>query len=362
MIKACFFDIDGTLLSHQSGGMPESTRQSLLELQEKGIKIVICTGRFLDEMKTLPLGDISYDGYLTLNGQLCYDKDFRMFAGTPIPESETEVLVSMFESEKIPLLLIGKSGRVLNFINQTVVDTQNATMGRIPEVGTYNGEPIYQICSYIPEEKKELLKAFLDECDITSWNETGIDIVANGSGKDVGIQRYIDLAGLRRSEIMAFGDGENDIPMLKFAGIGVAMGNAGEKVKACADYVTRDVDHDGIRSALEYFGVIGSPKQLSLGKVLDGEKLTLVFEGRLDSVGAPEVYDHIDELIGDAQELELDFSQLEYITSYGLRVLIAARKRMNDRKGMRISGGNKTIYEILDMTGFSGFLDIKDEE
>ncbi len=55
---------------------------------------------------------------------------------------------------------------------------------------------------------------------------------------------------------MAFGDGGNDIDMLRFAGVGVAMGNAGEEVRQAADYVTDDVDHDGIQNALRRFGVI----------------------------------------------------------------------------------------------------------
>ena len=55
---------------------------------------------------------------------------------------------------------------------------------------------------------------------------------------------------------MAFGDGENDISMLEFAGIGVAMGNAGDEVKAIADYVTDSVDDDGIEKALVHFGLI----------------------------------------------------------------------------------------------------------
>ena len=55
---------------------------------------------------------------------------------------------------------------------------------------------------------------------------------------------------------MAFGDGGNDISMLKHAGIGVAMGQAKEEVKAAADYVTTSVDEDGISQAMEHFGII----------------------------------------------------------------------------------------------------------
>ena len=68
--------------------------------------------------------------------------------------------------------------------------------------------------------------------------------------------QYLDENGLKREEIMAFGDGENDIDMLKFAGIGVAMGNASDEVKAAADYVTDSVDADGIAKALKHFGLI----------------------------------------------------------------------------------------------------------
>ena len=70
------------------------------------------------------------------------------------------------------------------------------------------------------------------------------------------MQVFLDEHGLKRSEIMAFGDGENDKDMLEFAGIGVAMGNAGDSVKAVADYVTDSVDEQGIENALRYFGLI----------------------------------------------------------------------------------------------------------
>ncbi len=66
------------------------------------------------------------------------------------------------------------------------------------------------------------------------------------------IERY----GIRQDEIMAFGDGENDIDMIEFAGIGVAMGNADEEVKQRADYVTDNVNRDGVRKALEHFGML----------------------------------------------------------------------------------------------------------
>ena len=65
-----------------------------------------------------------------------------------------------------------------------------------------------------------------------------------------------EYLGLEIGETMAFGDGGNDLSIIKEAGIGVAMGNAGDNVKAIADYVTSSVDEDGVKNALEHFGVI----------------------------------------------------------------------------------------------------------
>lgn len=65
-----------------------------------------------------------------------------------------------------------------------------------------------------------------------------------------------DYLGLNIDETMAFGDGGNDISIIKKAGIGVAMGNAGDNLKEVADYITTSVDEDGVKNALVHFGVI----------------------------------------------------------------------------------------------------------
>ena len=115
---------------------------------------------------------------------------------------------------------------------------------------------MYQVLAFVPAHEKKILDDLLDECAVTSWNDTGIDIIPRGGGKSAGIHKFMEEYGIERSEIMAFGDGENDIDMLQFAGIGVAMGNAGDKVKAAADYVTDSVDANGIENALRHFGLL----------------------------------------------------------------------------------------------------------
>ena len=82
------------------------------------------------------------------------------------------------------------------------------------------------------------------------------DITSAMADKANGIRAIADRLGIDISETMAFGDGGNDESMLRAAGVGVAMGNALDSVKAHADYVTTDVDNDGVWNALKHFGII----------------------------------------------------------------------------------------------------------
>lgn len=256
MIRAVFFDIDGTLLPHQWNSMPEDTVQALRALQAQGIMAVVSTGRNMQEFQKLTVSSFPFDGYLTLNGQLCMDRNREYFAGTPISPVEMDVLVGIFEAGRIPFLLIGRDGRYINYVDQLVVDVQGKTNGTIPTTGRYSGEEIFQICAYVDEHQKSLLDGFLDECDVTAWHEHGIDIIPKGGGKDRGIALFCEKYGIDQSETMAFGDAPNDISMLHYCAIGVAMGNATQDVKAAADYVTDDCKSGGIANALYALGVL----------------------------------------------------------------------------------------------------------
>ena len=80
--------------------------------------------------------------------------------------------------------------------------------------------------------------------------------IPKGNGKADGIRAALERYNLKAEETIAFGDGENDIPMLQICGIGVAMGNAKQLVKDSADYVTLSVREDGVSAALRHFGLI----------------------------------------------------------------------------------------------------------
>ena len=256
MIKAIFFDVDGTLVSHAKKEVCTSARKALKKLREQGIKCIMCTGRHILEIDELPARDVEFDAYITLVGQLSLDKERKPFAAYPFSEEAALRFVKLFDEMRYPMQLVEEDGMYINFINRRVEEVQAEISTSLPPLGSYTGNKFYQVVCYVdPAEEAEIGK-LLQDCYVTRWNKRAIDILPGGGGKALGMGEYLNREGIDRSETMAFGDGENDADMLEFAGIGVAMGNAADKAKAAADYVTDHIDNDGVEKALIHFGLI----------------------------------------------------------------------------------------------------------
>ena len=134
-IKAVFFDVDGTLFSHSLKKIPESTMESLDLLREQGIQIFVATGRSLSEMDKMSVGDIDFDGYVTLNGQACYDRDRNPIYQSNIEDEDTEIIVKLFNEKKIPIAIVKEDDLYLNFVNEYVEKVQADITSEIREVG-----------------------------------------------------------------------------------------------------------------------------------------------------------------------------------------------------------------------------------
>lgn len=96
-----------------------------------------------------------------------------------------------------------------------------------------------------------------------------------------------------------------------------------------------------------------------IDKDLEGSKLTLLLDGRLDTVTAPALEAELKQSLNDVTELVFDFSKLEYISSAGLRVLLSSQKIMNKQGSMVIRHVNETVMEVFEVTGFIDILSIE---
>ena len=255
MIRAVFFDVDGTLYDAAHNAVPDSTFDALERLKRRGVLRVICTGRHPVELENLPLAAVDFDAYITLNGQLCCDRDGALLFGEPLVGAGKRRLVELFESRSMPLLLMERDRTYLNVSSPRVEKLMRDYSLTETPIDTYRGGELYQAVAFLTREEEHLL-APLPDCKPARWNELALDVVSARGGKAAGLARYLRLLGLDPTQAMAVGDGENDTEMLAFAGIGVAMGNAHVSAKAAADYVTGDFYANGLAAALERYGLI----------------------------------------------------------------------------------------------------------
>lgn len=257
MIKAIFFDIDGTLVSFKTHEVPVEAVKAINDLRKKGIKVFIATGRHFSSINNL--GDLQFDGYITLNGGYCFSGDYVIYKHN-IPRKDINMLLDYLEHEEsFPCTFVREHDLVMNFESEatehifTMLNFPKPPIGDLREAAK---EDIYQLVAFFDKSQEENIMNIISGCEATRWYPSFADVVPAGSSKRIGIDKVIEYFGISLDETMAFGDGGNDIAMLEHAGIGIALGNADDKVKNSADYVTTSVDDGGVVNALKHFGLL----------------------------------------------------------------------------------------------------------
>ena len=257
MIKAVFFDVDGTLVSHKSKSVPKSAKEAIERLREKGVKVLLSTGRHIHQLKDMPTNGIEFDGYVILNGQIGLDKNKKLIFSNPFGKEDVEGLLGIFDKKEYPFVLVNADGHYMNFVNESVETAMEGVSTPVPPIREYQGEDLYQATVFIlPKEDEEFSKKLPKGCKMARWGNHGADIIAAEGGKAFGMKFFGDVLGILPEEMMAFGDAQNDMDMIAYAGLGIAMGNGEECLKEIADYITTDVDDDGVWNALQKFGML----------------------------------------------------------------------------------------------------------
>ena len=258
-IQAAFFDIDGTLLPFHADKLPDSTIAALESLRRNGIKIFIATGRPPIHLSHLPaIAAVPFDGFVTMNGQYCFLADGELLYSRAIDPASLRMLVPYIQQEKLSVGLIEKDTSYYNLINDLSAEfchhfgfTVDKDVAKRIETA-----PVYQLSAFLPEEKQEAFLRHCPGCTAVRWNDAFVDVLPADGGKTVGIDHVLQALGLTREQSIAFGDGGNDVEMLRYAGIGVAMGNGCPEAKAAADYITDPILENGLANALRHFGLI----------------------------------------------------------------------------------------------------------
>ena len=257
---ALFFDIDGTLVSFKTHEIPPSTIFALTQAKANGHKVFISTGR--PPLIITNLGAIEHliDGYVTINGALCFVGD-EVIRCKDIPKDAALKVVQDAQEKNYGLIVVGeKDVAVLDpqgevdriFRGEIAVEN----LDQVKPLDVVFKQRILQLTPFFPEEYERDLMLRIPSCTSGRWHPAFTDITAKGADKGEGILALTAHLGLDPENTIAFGDGGNDSSMIKAAGIGVAMGNALESLKQEANYITTTVDDDGVLNALRHFGLV----------------------------------------------------------------------------------------------------------
>lgn len=259
MIKAAFFDLDGTLVSGQGFCTPE-VKAALKALKENGILIFAATGRSPYELAiTGMIEGVDFDGIVCLNGQLCYDTD-GVIHRQLFDKEDLKRLIYQTSRTPFALMVVEQEEMYVNQIDNYVRSALQAIHTPLPEVKDISDAPdkdILLAMAYLPHDKtRELVIPVLENSCVTRWNPYGVDIVPKGCSKRTGIEKVLKKHNLTWENVIAFGDGENDYEMLKYAKHGVAMGNSDPILLTGEFTITDSAEQNGVVSALKQFGLI----------------------------------------------------------------------------------------------------------
>ncbi|MFD1020811.1 Cof-type HAD-IIB family hydrolase [Thalassobacillus hwangdonensis] len=238
-IKLIALDMDGTLVN-DDGGVSDENAATIKKAKEKGIHVVLSTGRPLDHCREIDdlLGRSSY--IITVNGGEIYDENFTLVDSNPLEASHVRRLWEMTKEHDVHFWSTTKQGRF------------NSREPFEKEVEDY--EWLKYGFDIVDDAARERVLEELHanpELEVTNSSPTNIEVNAIGVNKAAALAKVCKWLDITMDNVMACGDSLNDIAMIRESGFGVAMGNAQDVVKDAADWVTATNVEHGVARAIE---------------------------------------------------------------------------------------------------------------
>lgn len=255
--KYIFLDLDGTIIDHSTNSVPESAKLAIKQLQANGHEVIIATGRpyslFYGIEKDLEIPSyIAANGrYVVINGELIYSK--------PIDPEVVKAVTDYAYENKIDIGFESDSEYVVNSRFTDYSDKFSETYHlHYPELkhNFHLSHDIHQLVLFYTASDFKKFEDMYPTLSFNYSNAYGLDINEKGGLKDIGLKEVVNHFNLDIKNVIAVGDGFNDISMIEYAGVGIAMGNAQDPIKESADYVTDDISNDGLYKAFKHLNLI----------------------------------------------------------------------------------------------------------
>lgn len=256
-----FFDIDGTLLDEKEGIVPESTVRALQQAKQAGHLIFICTGR-CQAIWPKEILEIGFDGVVGGCGTNIYYHGEELLHAKLPPDLQREIAddLTVFHIDGV---LEGQQASYFRRdywmpVVQSVFE-ENGTFSPECQLFWEDAELDFDKMALWFDESSDMdaFKAkYEDHFDFILRDPTFYEVVPKGYSKATGIAFLCDHLGIPRQYTVGVGDSTNDLPMLDYTGISIAMGSGNPDIFPSVDFVTAPVMEDGIEKALKHYDLI----------------------------------------------------------------------------------------------------------
>ncbi|MDO5021840.1 MAG: Cof-type HAD-IIB family hydrolase [Eubacteriales bacterium] len=270
MIKLIALDMDGTLLDSRSQ-ISQFNMDTIKKAQLKGLRVAICTGRFPENIKIM-LDDIGLQcDIIALNGATV-DTNGKRIHQAFLPIDIGKEVFEMLEKHDAKYVMF-QDHRIITRKEDTIYHAEKLYGERLKAEYGVSFERGYEAAKKAvsggvskffvfdsPENTAVLNEMYgyvktVENVDVTRSGPHNFEVMPKNTGKGVGIQKLAEFYNIPMSETMAVGDHENDITMIRAAGLGVAMGNAIDLIKKEADVITDTNDQDGVAKAILHYAM-----------------------------------------------------------------------------------------------------------
>ncbi|QOX65349.1 HAD family phosphatase [Anoxybacterium hadale] len=265
MYRLIVSDLDGTLL-RDDNTLSEYTKSIIHKVSQQGIEFMLATGRIFGGAKGYAK-ELNLDTpILSCNGALIKGTDGTVIYGKHIEPSPLTEVFHLLQGKELYFHFYGEENfytrKLTDYmsrfydLNKKLEEQERFPIIEVDPFEVAGKDSIYKVLAHCGTEEHErnelyeLLKAVPGISVTSSWSNT-FDICADQVNKGIAIERYAAEKGINPSEILCFGDNFNDLEMIQYAGMGVAVENAVTLVKETANYVTLSNNEDGVAKAIE---------------------------------------------------------------------------------------------------------------